>query len=164
MEKSSFLGELIFFSAIAGGFAAPAKALFHHFMMIPGLFSSYYDKLTFFLIHGHYPIKGIWNWIFGEMGDIVIGAFFGIILGLWLRISRRKYHWWIGLVFGFGMWFVTLTFGNLTQVVTAAKVSPLGLFSHLLSMLIYGVNFVWAAHSWKPLKNRIQIPKTEHCR
>jgi hypothetical protein len=163
VEKSKYLGELILFSAIAGGFAAPVRTLFHHFLMIPGLFSSYYDNLTFFLIHGHYPLNGFWNWVFGELGDIVIGALFGIILGLWLRSSRPKYHWWIGLIFGVGMWFMTLAFGNLTQVVKADKVSTLGLFSHLLSMLIYTVNFVLSVRYWKPLKTRIQIDRQSHC-
>jgi hypothetical protein len=74
------------FSIIFTGGPLPGK-LFHRFV-IPGLFSNYYDRLTFFLIHGHYPISGVWNWIFGELGDIVIGAFFGKIIAIPLALMK----------------------------------------------------------------------------
>ena len=157
MERTDFYGELIFFSAIAGGFAAPLKTIFHRFLTIPGLFSTYYDQFTFYLIHGHSPMKGVWSWVFGEIGDIVLGAFLGIILGLWLKFSRPKFHWWIGLTFGLGVWFITLALGNVLQIIKPGTISPPALLGHLLSMLIYGVNFVLAACYWKPLKKRIKI-------
>ncbi len=156
MDRSNFPGELIFFSAIAGGFAAPLKAVFHRLLTIPGLFSTYYDRFSSFLIYGNSSLKGLWSWVFGEIGDIVLGSFLGIILGLWLKYSRPKFHWWIGLTFGLGIWFTTLALGNVLQIIKPETISPPALLGHLLSMLIYGINFVLVARYWKPLKNRIK--------
>ncbi|MCL6591443.1 MAG: hypothetical protein K6U80_16015 [Firmicutes bacterium] len=162
MRKSDYPGELAFFSAIAGAVAAPVKLLVHHAFMWAGLTTGFYDELNSRLIHGHYQQKGFADMIFVEFGDIAIGAFFGFILGFWLRASRLKYHWGIGLSAGFGIWFLTMSFGNLTRIIKPEMTSPWELFAHLLAMLTFGILFVLATRFWKPLKRRIDsVPTCE---
>lgn len=151
--KSDYPGELVFFSAIAGGVAALIKLLVHHVFMWLKLSSPFYTTLNAYLIHGHFHTKGIIESVFGEMGDISFGAIFGIILGFWLAKSRPKYHWWIGLGYGVGIWFITLALGNLTKLIKPDETSSWSLFAHLLAMLTFGVFFVLATRFWEPLKS-----------
>lgn len=96
MRKVDCLGELVLFSAVVGAIAAPTKTLAFHLFVWAGLAKPFYMMLTAYFVHGHITTNGIIDFLFGEMGDISIGALFGIILGFWLKNSRTKYHWWIG--------------------------------------------------------------------
>jgi hypothetical protein len=154
--KGNYSGELVLFSAITGAIAAPIKLIVHHVFMWTGLSSKFYDMLTAYLVHGHHRVKGIGEWIFGELGDIAIGALFGVFLGFWLKKSRPRYHWWIGLGYGFGIWFGSLSFGNLTKIIEKSMTDPWSLFAHLFAMLTYGVVFVFASKIWKPLRERVE--------
>lgn len=58
-------------------------------------------------------------------------------------------------MFGLVMWFATLFIGNLLQIIDLKSITPPSLLGHMLTMLIYGVNFVLIAHYWKPLKKLI---------
>ena len=155
--KSEYPGELIFFCAIAGGVAALIKLLVHHVFVWLKLAGLFYIALNAYLIHGHFPAKGISEMIFVEIGDMTVGAFFGMILGFWLAKSRLKYHWWIGLGYGFGIWFMSLAFGNLTKLIKPDETTNWSLFAHLLAMLTFGVLFVAATKLWGPLKSRLAI-------
>jgi hypothetical protein len=157
LMKSDYPGELMFFSAIAGGIVSLIKLLVHHIFMWLKLAEPFYTTLNAYLIHGHFHIKGFIESIFAEMGDISIGAIFGILLGFWLAKSRLKYHWWIGLSYGFGIWFLTLSLGNLTKLIKPDETTPWSLFAHLLAMLTFGVLFVLATRFWEPLKSRLAI-------
>lgn len=155
MKDGRFWGELIFFSAIAGAVAALIKLLVYHIFMLLGLAKGFYIMLTAYFIHGHHHVKGFSEWVFGEMGDMAIGGIFAVILGFWLRFSRPKYHLWIGLVFGLGIWFVSLAFGNLTKIIKPDMTDSWSLFAHLLAMSTFGASFVLITRVWKPLKERI---------
>lgn len=155
--KSDYPGEFIFFSAIAGGVAAPLKMLVLHAFVWAKLAKPLYMHVTAFLIHGHMQSTSFIEVVFAELGDIAFGAAFGIILGLWLKHSRFQYHWWIGLGYGFGIWFASLSFGILTKIVKSNMTDNWSLFAFLLSMLAYGLLFVFATRIWEPLKNRLTI-------
>lgn len=157
MKESDYPGELAFFSAIAGAVAAPIKLLVHHAFMWAGLASGFYDELNMVLIHGHHESKGFFNMLFVEFGDIAIGALFGIFLAFWLKASRPKYHWGIGLGSGFGIWFFSLAFGNLTKIIKPEMTTPWSLFAHLLAMLTFGILIVLATRFWKPLRSRVEM-------
>lgn len=150
-----YWGDLIFFSGIAGALAAPIKRFFHHLFVWAKLAAPFYSDLNAYLIHGHHKITGVIENIFAEMGDMMIGALFGIILGFWLKHSRPKLHWGIGLGFGFGIWFISLVFGNLTKIIRPGQTSDWSLASHLIGMQIFGLLFVVATKIWKPLRERI---------
>lgn len=155
MKDGRFLGELILFSAVAGAIAALLKLLVHHIFIWLGLAKGFYNMMTAYLTHGHYHVEGVIEWLFGKIADISIGAIFAIILGFWLRFSRPKYHLWIGLGFGLGIWFASLAFGNLTKIIKDDMTDPWSLFAHLVAMSTFGVSFVLLARFWKPLKDRI---------
>ncbi|MGE5558704.1 MAG: hypothetical protein ACM3WV_08840 [Bacillota bacterium] len=148
-------GELIFFSALAGTAAAPAKMLVHHIFEWAGLAVPFYTRVTVFLIHGHFHPMELAGSVFGELGDMTIGALFGVLLGWWLQWSRPKYHWWIGAVFGVAVWFFTLSFGNLTGIIKAEQTEPWSLFAHFLAMISFGLFVVLLTRIWKPLKERL---------
>lgn len=154
MKESNFPGELIFFSAIAGSVAAFVKSLVHHFFTLFDV-PMIYALITAYLTHGHFKIEGFSEWIFSILGDMTLGALFGILLGIWLKSSRTEYHWWIGLGYGFGIWFASLAFGNLTKIIEPKLTTPLSLFSHLVSMIVFGVLFVLFCRLWKPLRSRL---------
>lgn len=156
MKESDFPGELMFFSAIAGAIAAMVKSLVHsifHLLKAPAI----YEKITAYLTHGHYKVVHFSELIFSALGDMTLGALFAIILGLWLKSSRPKYHWWIGLGYGIGIWFMSLVFGNLTNIIKENITTPISLFSHLVAMITFGLFFVLACRFWKPLRNRIEM-------
>jgi hypothetical protein len=157
MKNSNYPGELALFSATAGAVAALIKLLVHHIFVWTGLAHGFYNMLTAYLTHGHYTIEGFMEWIFGEMADMALGALFAIVLGFWLKNSRPKYHWGIGLGFGFGVWFASLAFGNLTKIIKTDMTDPWSLFAHFLAMLTYGLFFVLACRFWRPLRNRIEM-------
>lgn len=158
MRKADYLGELVLFSAVAGAIVAPIKLLAFHLFVWAGLSKPFYLMLTSYFVHGHMTTNGIIDFSFGEMGDISIGALFGIILGFWLKISRKKYHWWIGIGYGIGIWFLSLAFGNLIKLINKDMTDPWSLFAHLVAMLTYSILFVIATKLWKPLKVRINNP------
>lgn len=155
MRRIDYPGELILLSAFAGAIAAPIKLLVHHFFVWPGLAKPFYMELTAYLIHGHMTTEGIIEFLFGEIGDMSIGALFGVILGFWLKISRKKYHLWISLGYGIGIWFFSLFFGNLTKLLNPEMTDPWSLFAHLVAMLTYSILFFIATKIWKPLRIRI---------
>ena len=157
LKENDYPGELIFFSAITGAVAALIKLLVHHIFLWTGLSVGFYEMLTAYLTHGHMKLENFTDRIFGEMTDMAIGAMFGILLGFWLKGSRLKYHWWIGLGYGFGIWSASLAFGNLTKILKKDMTDPWSLFSHLVAMLTFGVVFVLACRFWKPLRNRIEM-------
>ena len=157
MKRNEYPGELVFFSAVAGAAIAPLKLLVHHIFVWTGLAKGFYSMLTAYLTHGHHETKGITDWIFSEFGDLAIGALFAVILGYWLRASRPRYHWWIGISFGFGIWFASLVFGNLTKIIKTEMTDPWSLFAHLLAMMIYGLLFVLASKYWTPLREQIEV-------
>lgn len=155
MKESDYPGELILFSAITGAVVALLKLLVHHVFVWTGLAAGFYNMMTAYLTHGHHTVEGMAELIFGEMADMAIGALFGVLLGFWIRSCRPKYHWWIGLGFGFGIWFASLAFGNLTKIIKPEMTTPWSLLAHLLAMLSYGTLFILASRLWRPLKNRI---------
>jgi hypothetical protein len=159
LKESNYPGELALFGAIAGAVAAPIKLLVHHAFMWAGLASGFYTDLNTMLIHGHNKAEGFVDQIFVEFGDMAIGALFGIFLAFWLKASRPKYHWGIGLGSGFGIWFLSLAFGNLTKIIKPEMTSPWSLFAHLLAMFTFGILIVLAARFWKPLKSRVESSK-----
>lgn len=156
MKDIEYPGELLFFSAIAGGIAAPLKFLVHQIFVLLKLATPFYTATTTYLIHGHRVPGGFVESIFAELGDMAVGAVFGIILGLWLARNRPKYHWWIGLGFGFGIWFLSLALGNLTKLIKDPETTSWSLFAHFLSMLTFSALFVLATRVWKPLKERVE--------
>lgn len=158
MREVEHPGELVFFSTIAGAIAAPIKLIAHHLFVWTGLAKPFYMMLTASMVHGHMTTNNIVDFLFGELGDMSIGALFGIILGIWLKISRTKYHWWIGISYGVGIWFLSLAFGNLTKSIKSTMTDPWSLFAHLVAMLTFSVLFVVATKIWKPLKVRIDSP------
>jgi hypothetical protein len=160
LKESDYPGELAFFSAVAGAVAAPIKLLVHHVFVWTGLATGFYSRLTAYLTHGHYQTEGFVEKMFSELADVAFGAVFAIILGFWLKSSRPKYHWWIGLGYGFGIWFLSLAFGNLTKIIKNNMTDPWSLFAHLLAMNTYGLLFVLACRYWKPLRNRIEMGDT----
>lgn len=161
MKDGRFFGELILLSAVAGGVAALIKFLAHNiFMWLVGV-KPFYIMLTAYLIHGHHKVENISEYIFSEMGDIVIGGIFGVILGIWLYFSHTKYYYLIGLGYGLGIWFSSLAFGNLTKIIRDPMTDPMSLFAHLIAMMTFGVSFVFLAHVWKPLKDRINGGQSE---
>ena len=155
--RSDYSGEFIFFSAIAGGVVAPLKLMLLHAFVWAKLAKPIYMNVTAFLIHGHMKSTGFIEAAFAELGDIAFGAVFGIILGLWLKHSRIQYHWWIGLGYGFGIWFASLSFGILTKIVKSDMTDNWSLFAFFLSMLTYGLLFVFTTRIWRPLKSRLAI-------
>jgi len=157
MKESDYPGELVFFSGIAGAVAALIKLLVHHVFMWVGLTSGFYSELNTTLIHGHHKPEGFIDMVFVEFGDMVIGALFGIFLIFWLKASRPRYHWGIGLGFGFVVWFFTLVFGNLTKIIKPEMTTTWSLFAHLLAMQTFGILIVLATRFWKPLRNRVEM-------
>lgn len=156
MKESDFRGELMFFSAIAGAVAAMVKTLVHHAFLLLNV-PMLYGMITAYLTHGHLKVENFSEWIFSALADMTLGALFGIALGFWLKSSRPKYHWWIGLGYGFGLWFITLSFANLTKIIKDTMTTPISLFAHLIAMITYGLFFVLACRFWKPLRNRIEV-------
>lgn len=153
--KNDYPGELLLFSAITGAIIAPLKLLVHHIFLWMKLAKPFYMHVTAFLIHGQIKTTGFGEMIFAELGDVVIGAIFGMLLGLWLAASRSWYDWWIGLGFGFGIWFASLSFGVLTKIIKPDMTDNWSLFAHLLAMLTFGLLFVLASRFWKPLQKRL---------
>lgn len=156
VQEKHHSGNLFFFSAIAGAVASLLKLLVHHFFMWLGLAQGFYLMLTAYLTHGHYQVEGI-EWIFSEIADVVIGAVFGMILGYLLKITHPKYHWWLGLGYGCGIWFFTLAFGNLTKIIPAEMTSFWSLLAHLTAMVVFGEIIVLASRYWRPLRREIGL-------
>lgn len=148
-------GELILFGGTAGAIAAPLKLLVHHIFEWTHLAKAFYTDLNAYLIHGHHQAKGFAEFIFGEMGDMAIGAFFGILVSFVLRHSRPRYHWWLGAALGFGIWFFSLAFGNLTKIIKAGETDPWSLFAHFLAMLAFGLLIVLASRIWPAYRERV---------
>jgi hypothetical protein len=92
MSDNRNWGELVFFSGIAGAVAAPIKLLVHHVFVWAKLATPFYSDLNAFLIHGHHHVNGMIESFFGEMGDMAMGAIFGVVLGVWLARSHPRYH------------------------------------------------------------------------
>ena len=157
LRKDNYPGELMLFSAIAGAMSALLKLLIHHAFVWLGLSTNFYEMLTAYFTHGHLHVEGFSEWIFGEMGDLTIGALFGIFLAFWLKASRKKYHWWIGLGYGFGIWFASLAFGNIAKIIENEMTTPWSLFAHLLAMLSFGLLFVLFSRYWVPLRDRLEV-------
>ncbi|MGE5551306.1 MAG: hypothetical protein ACM3ZC_12375 [Bacteroidota bacterium] len=155
-ERSEGLwGELVLFGGVVGAVAALLKLLVHHVFVWTGVAKPFYAKLTAFFSHGHFHVKGFGEVIFGELSDMAIGALFGILVSFVLRHSRPRYHWWLGAAIGFGIWFVTLAFGNLTKLLSNKDSDPWSLFAHLLAMVVFGLLIVLASRIWKPYRERI---------
>ena len=148
-------GELVLFGGVVGAVAAPLKLLVHHVFVWTGLAKLFYAKLTAFLSHGHYHPRGFGEFVFGELSDIAIGALFGVLVSFVLRHSRPRYHWWLGAALGFGIWFASLAFGNLTKILKDVDTDPWSLFAHLLAMVVFGLLIVLASRIWKPYRERI---------
>ncbi|HEX3043787.1 MAG TPA: hypothetical protein VHY08_03455 [Bacillota bacterium] len=157
MKESDYPGELLFFSAIAGAVAALGKSLVHHSFEWLKITINFYADVTAYLIHGHHQIRNFGEWVFAAFSDMVLGALFGMLLGFWLKSSRSKYHWWIGGGYGFGIWFASLSLGNLTKVITDTMTTPKSLLAHLVAMICFGLLFVLACRFWKPLRSRIEM-------
>lgn len=154
-----YWGELFLYGGIVGAIAAPIKLLIHHAFVWAHLAKPFYSSLNSYLIHGHYNVKGLMESIFAEFGDMSVGAMFGIVLTFLLRYSRPCYHWWIGILSGFGIWYFSLVFGNLTKIIKPNETTGWSLFSHLLSMLVFGLLVVLASRIWIPYRKRIDCPK-----
>ncbi|MGE5598956.1 MAG: hypothetical protein ACM3XS_06215 [Bacteroidota bacterium] len=150
-------GELILFGGAAGAIAAPLKLLVHHAFKWTHLAKPFYTELNAYLIHGHHRTMGLAEFIFGELGDMAIGAMFGILVSFVLRGSRPRYHWWLGAAFGFGIWFSTLAFSNLTKIVKPEMTDPWSLFAHLLAMLAFGLLIVLASRIWPAYRERLEL-------
>lgn len=153
--KLKYPGELVFFSVIAGGIASPLKLIVHHIFEWTGLATPFYSHLITFLIHGHRGQMNFIDSVFAGMGDIALGAIFGIVLAFWLLKSRPQYHWWIGLGYGFGLWFISLVFGNLLKIIEKSQTTQWALLAHLLAMITFGLLFVLMTRVWKLLKRRL---------
>ena len=126
MRTKTYLGELMLFSALAGAVSALLKSLVHHAFVWLDLSTNFYQMLTAFFTHGHLHLEGFAEWVFAELGDMTIGGLLGIILAFWLIISRPKYHWWIGLGYGVGIWFASLAFGNLVKIIKEEMTTQIG--------------------------------------
>lgn len=157
MRDKTYLGELMLFSAIAGALSALLKSLVHHAFVWLNLSTNFYQMLTAFFAHGHLQVKGFPDWVFSQIGDITIGGLLGILLAFWLKASRQKYHWWIGFGYGVGIWFISLAFGNLANIIKAEMTSPWSLFAHLLAMQTYALLFVLLSRIWGALSKRLEI-------
>jgi len=155
--RRSLWGELVLYGGMAGGVAAPLKLIVHHIFTWTSHARPFYAKLNAYLIHGHHHRGGFAEAIFGELGDVAIGALLGILLSLVLRHSRPRYHWWLGAGFGFGIWFLTLAGGNLTHIIPQNETDAVSLLAHLLAMIAFGLFVVLASRVWKPLRDRIRI-------
>jgi hypothetical protein len=153
--NSEYMGEFLLFSSIAGGVVGVFKSLIHFVFSLLKLAPNFYDDINTFLVHGHSQAYSFLDVVFAELGDFVFGSIFGIFLGLWLCNSRPKYHWWIGMAYGVGIWFFTLAIGNILKIIKLEETTDWALFGHLLAMLVFGLLFVLAAKLWRPLKNRI---------
>jgi hypothetical protein len=153
--KTHYNGELLLFSSIVGGVVGLLKSLIHFIFSWLKLAPNFYDDINTFLVHGHSQPSGAMQIVFAEIGDSIIGAIFGVLLSLWLKNSRLKYHWWIGIAYGFGIWFISLAMGNLLKIIKPNETTPWGLFAHLLAMVVFGLLFVWSTKIWQPLRKRI---------
>ena len=149
-------GELILFGGVAGAIAALVKLLVHHIFQWTHLAQPFYSQLTAYLSHGHFHEKGFAEFIFGELSDMAIGAFFGILISFVLRHSRPKYHWWLGAGLGYGIWFSSLAFGNLAKIIKSKQTDPWSLFAHLLAMIAFGLLIVLASKIWPAYRERIE--------
>lgn len=148
-------GELILFGGTVGAVAALIKLLVHHAFVWIHLAKPFYTTLNAYLIHGHHQVRGFANAIFGEMGDMAIGALFGVMASFILRYSRPRYHWWLGVALGVGIWFVSLAFGNLAKIIKPGETEPWSLFAHLLAMLVFGLSIILASRIWPAYRERV---------
>lgn len=148
-------GELMLFGGAAGAVASVLKLLVHHAFEWTHLAKHLYGDLNAYLIHGHFHAVGLAEQVFGELGDMAIGAFFGILASFVLRHSRPKYHWWLGAGLGFGIWFASLAFGNLVGIIKPDMTDPWSLFAHLLAMLAFGLLIVLATRIWPAYRERV---------
>ncbi|NLG85325.1 MAG: hypothetical protein GX493_12135 [Firmicutes bacterium] len=151
-----YRGELILFGGAAGAAAALLKLLVHHVFEWTGLAKPFYTNITSYLVHGHFKMKGLTGFFFGELGDMAIGAFLGALISFVLRHSRPRYHWWLGAGLGFGIWFASLAFGNLAKIIKAGQTDPWSLFAHLLAMVAFGLSIVLASRIWPAYRERIE--------
>lgn len=149
------MGRIGLFQRNCRGHRRPVKLLVHHIFEWTKLASPFYSDLNAYLIHGHHQVKGFIEALFGEMGDMAMGAIFGVVLGVWLARSHPRYHWWIGLGYGFGIWFISLAFGNLLKIIKPDQTTDWSLFAHFLAMIAFGLLFVLATRIWRPLRKRI---------
>lgn len=154
--ESKNAGEFILFGGMAGGISSLLKLPIHYIFVWLKLAVPLYDKVNTFLIHGHTATPSFLDFAFAELGDVLIGSFFGIVLGLLLRTSQSKYHWWLGIGFGLSIWFVSLAFGNLAKIIKAEDTTDWSLFAHLLAMIAFGIFFVMISKLWPPLNERIK--------
>lgn len=159
-----YKGELIFYSAIVGGVVGVFKSLIHFAFSLLKLAPNFYDDINTFLVHGHPQAQNFLDVVFAEIGDLVIGSMFGIILAWWLCQSRSRYHWWIGAGYGVGIWFFSLMVGNVLRIIKPDETTDWALFAHLLAMLVFGLLFVLVAKIWKPLRERIPTIEIDHKR
>ena len=154
--SANYWGELILFGGAAGAAAAPLKLLVHHIFEWTGLAKPFYTQITAYLTHGHFKMEGLAASVFGELGDMAIGAFLGTLISFVLRHSRPRYHWWLGAGLGFGIWFASLAFGNLAKIIKPDQTDPWSLFAHLLAMLAFGLLIVLASRIWPAYRQRIE--------
>ena len=150
-------GELILFAGAAGAAAAPLKLLVHHVFEWTGLAKPFYTELTAFLVLGRYKAMGIVEMAFSELGDMMLGAFFGVVVCFALRHSRPRYHWWLGVGAGTAIWFFSLAFGHLTKITRSRAIDPWSLFAHFLAMISFGLLVVLASRIWRPLRERCHV-------
>lgn len=134
--------------------ASAVKTLIHHVFEWLKLAEPLYSQINAFLIHGHKEVKGFGEIVMAEIGDLVIGAMWGILFALVLRRTRSRYHFWLGIGAGVGLWFGSLAFANLTHIISPAKTKPMSLFALLVGMLAFGLLFILFAHIWRPLRER----------
>ena len=158
-SPARFRAELSLFGAAAGAVAALLKLLVHHAFVWARLARPFYLTLNIFLVHGHYQAKGLADAVFAELGDMSLGAAFGVAVSFLLLHSRPKFHWWIGLFSGIGIWYFSLAFGNLTRLIKAEETTGWSLFAHFLSMVAFGLLIVLASRIWRPLGERVGLDR-----
>ena len=155
--NEDYRGELIFFSAIVGAIAALFKFFINQIFVWLKLAEPFYTEIITYLTFGCHHTIGIVEAAFSVIGDMTIGAVFGIILGHWLKCSRPHFHWWIGFGYGFIIWFASLTFGNLLKTIEKEDISNWSLFFHLIAMTSFGLFFVLVTKIWRPIRKRLII-------
>ncbi|MGE5528292.1 MAG: hypothetical protein ACM3X6_04020 [Patescibacteria group bacterium] len=153
--RGEYWGDLLLFGGVAGAVAAPLKLIVHHIFEWTHLAKPFYTALNAYLIFGHHQVKGFVESLFVEMGDIAIGAMFGILVSFILRHSRPRYHWWLGAGLGFSIWYFSLAFGNLTKIIRPQTIDPWSLFAHLLAMLAFGLLIVLASRIWPSFRAQV---------
>jgi hypothetical protein len=161
MRGKMYPGEFILFSAIAGSFCALLKTFIHQAFVWLGVSQNFYAMVVAFFTHGHLELENFAEKAFAQLGDMVIGGLLGIVLAIWLKMSRSRYHWWIALGYGTGIWFSSLSFGNLAKIIQEEMTTPWELFAHLMAMVTYALLFLFVSRLWRPLRERLEVAELE---